>query len=75
MAEVLQKLPVSDELAIALVEQNGPMGDVLSLAIDLERGACVRRPPPGDVSDSMLASTYHEARQWADAVVAASDVA
>lgn len=75
MAEVLQKLPVSEDLAMALLEQSGPIGHSLSLAIDLERGACLRRPPPADLPESTLARTYHEARQWADEVVAATDVA
>lgn len=74
MAEVLQKLPVSDDLAMALLEQRGPMGHSLTLAVDLERGACFRRPPPGDLPEDALARIHHEAREWGDSVVAATDV-
>ena len=72
MAEVLKKLPVSDDLGMALLEQSGPIGHGLSLAIDLERGARLRQPPPGHLPESALARTYHEAREWGDAVVAAT---
>jgi len=74
MAEVLQNLPVSDNLSRALLEHSGPMGHGLSLAVDLERGACFRRPPPGELSESTLARIHHEAREWGDAAVAATDV-
>lgn len=70
MTEVIDKLPVSEDLAAALLKGQGTMGHVLSLAIDLERGGGYRRPPPDDLPDGTLAETYLEARQWGDSVLA-----
>lgn len=40
MEEVVNKLPLSDEMRSALVERTGRLGEVLSTVIDYEQGQC-----------------------------------
>jgi EAL and modified HD-GYP domain-containing signal transduction protein len=62
MAEVLDSLPFTEEIQLALLRREGPKGELLSAVIAYERGEFPNMPSPG-VS---LASAYRAALEWAD---------
>jgi EAL and modified HD-GYP domain-containing signal transduction protein len=62
MAEVLDSLPFTEEIQLALLRREGPKGELLSAVIAYERGEFPNMPSPG-VS---LASAYRAALDWAD---------
>jgi EAL and modified HD-GYP domain-containing signal transduction protein len=65
MDELLAELPLDDRLTNALLEREGPEGQLLAAVIAYERGnfdACAEH----GVSLVSLASAYHQALNWAD---------
>ena len=62
MAEVLDSLPFTDEIQLALLRREGPKGELLSSVIAYERGE-FPHAPNGGVS---LAGAYRAALEWAD---------
>ena len=62
MAEVLDSLPFTDEIQLALLRREGPKGELLSAVIAYERGEFPSMASPG----MSLASAYRAALEWAD---------
>ncbi len=62
MAEVLDSLPFTEEIQLALLRREGPKGELLSAVVAYERGEFPNTQGPG-VS---LASAYRAALEWAD---------
>ncbi len=62
MAEVLDSLPFTEEIQLALLRREGPKGELLSAVVAYERGEFPSMVRPG-VS---LASAYRAALEWAD---------
>ena len=62
MSEVLDSLPFTEEIQLALLRREGPKGELLSSLIAYERGEFPSMPAPG-VS---LAGAYRAALEWAD---------
>jgi EAL and modified HD-GYP domain-containing signal transduction protein len=62
MAEVLDSLPFTEEIQLALLRREGPKGELLSSVIAYERGE-FPNAPNGGVS---LAGAYRAALEWAD---------
>lgn len=62
MSEVLQTLPLADDVRSALLGNNGPLGELLTDAIDVETAFCDER-----VAANEEACALHlQAMQWAD---------
>jgi EAL and modified HD-GYP domain-containing signal transduction protein len=71
MAEVVDKLPVSNELVDALVGHSGPMGRALSMAIAIERDD----PIEMWCDDAQrCARQYRAATQWSEEVLGATEL-
>ncbi len=73
MAEIVQQLAVSDDMAEALNNHRGAKGEALTIAIALERGA----PETLDLSSlpsELLADLHHQATLWADEVMTEMDL-
>lgn len=69
LTQVLEALPLTEDIHAALVEQRGPMGDALAAVLDYERGnldAAAQRLPGVTLSD-----LYLDAVGWADATSSA----
>ncbi|HEY7074368.1 MAG TPA: hypothetical protein VH418_03320, partial [Solirubrobacteraceae bacterium] len=65
MAEVLDSLPFTDEIQVALLRHDGPKGDLLTTVIAYERGAFPVLVPVGGEAPS-VAGAYRAALEWAD---------
>jgi c-di-GMP phosphodiesterase len=65
MQDVLSELPLSPEVAAALLDQSGPLGEVLSWVLTYERGhfECLA---PSPQADRMLRDAYLVALRFAD---------
>jgi EAL and modified HD-GYP domain-containing signal transduction protein len=65
MQDVLSELPLSPEVAAALLDQSGPLGEVLSWVLTYERGhfECLTPSPQADL---MLRDAYLVALRFAD---------
>jgi len=65
MQDVLSELPLSPEVAAALLDQSGPLGEVLSWVLTYERGhfECLAPAPQADL---MLRDAYLVALRFAD---------
>ena len=65
MEDVLSELPLSIEVAAALRDQSGPLGEVLSWVLTYERGRfeCLQ---PAPEADSMLRDAYLVALRFAE---------
>jgi EAL and modified HD-GYP domain-containing signal transduction protein len=66
MQEVLEELPFSDEIRAALLNREGPKGELLKTVVEYERGEF-----PSDDSGS-LQGAYGEAVEWAGGAVGAA---
>jgi EAL and modified HD-GYP domain-containing signal transduction protein len=62
MAEVLDSLPFTEEIQLALLRREGPKGELLSSVIAYERGEFPNAPNGG----LSLAGAYRAALEWAD---------
>jgi len=65
MEEVLEELPFSDEIRAALVDREGPKGELLSTVVAYERGEF-----PTD--DGSLQGAYGDAVEWAGGAASAA---
>ncbi len=65
MDEILQPIPLADELKAALVERRGAHGGVLQAVLDYERGAWERLEARGFDSNACR-SSYLAAIRWTD---------
>jgi EAL and modified HD-GYP domain-containing signal transduction protein len=65
MAEVLDSLPFTDEIQVALLRHDGPKGDLLTTVIAYERGEFPVLVPVGGEAPS-VAGAYRAALEWAD---------
>jgi c-di-GMP phosphodiesterase len=65
MDEVLEELPFSDEIRTALVDRQGPKGELLSTVVAYERGEF-----PTD--DGSLQGAYGDAVEWAGGAASAA---
>ena len=65
MQDVLSELPLSPEVSAALLDQSGPLGEVLSWVLTYERGhfECLAPSPEADL---MLRDAYLVALRFAD---------
>ncbi|HET6847803.1 MAG TPA: HDOD domain-containing protein [Gaiellales bacterium] len=65
MQDVLSELPLSPEVSAALLDQSGPLGEVLSWVLTYERGhfECLAPSPQADL---MLRDAYLVALRFAD---------
>ena len=65
MQDVLSELPLSPEVTAALLDQRGPLGEVLSWVLTYERGhfECLA---PAPQADAMLRDAYVVALRFAD---------
>jgi c-di-GMP phosphodiesterase len=65
MADVLDELPLAPEVTAALLDQSGPLGEVLSWVLTYERGhfECLA---PAPEADTMLRDAYVVALRFAD---------
>jgi len=66
MQEVLESLPFSDEIRVALLHQEGPKGDLLSAVMAYERGEFPSAPAVPATPSVSLAGAYRSALEWAD---------
>jgi EAL and modified HD-GYP domain-containing signal transduction protein len=66
MDEVLETLPFSDEIRAALLNREGPKGELLSTVVAYERGDF----PTDDGGD--ISGAYGEAVQWAGGAAGAA---
>lgn len=64
MEQVLESLPFSDEIRLALLEHEGPKGRLLATVLAYEHGEFPSLPP--EASEVSLAGAYREAVEWAD---------
>jgi EAL and modified HD-GYP domain-containing signal transduction protein len=64
MAEVLESLPLSEEITGALLRFEGRRGRVLATVLRYEQGHFPAGGPDGDPGE--LADAYLEALRWAD---------
>jgi c-di-GMP phosphodiesterase len=64
MEEVLETLPFTDEIRVALMRHEGPKGELLATVIAYERGE-FPTARPSETSPS-VAGAYREAIEWAD---------
>ena len=64
MEDVLETLPFSDEIRAALLDREGPKGELLSTVVAYEQGEF----PTGDGGES-LAGAYGESVTWAGEAV------
>ena len=64
MAEVLDSLPFTDEIKAALLDREGPKGELLAAVITYERGDFPTQPAEG--AGVSLAGAYRAALEWAD---------
>jgi EAL and modified HD-GYP domain-containing signal transduction protein len=65
MEEVLEELPFSDEIRTALIDRQGPKGELLTTVVSYERGEF-----PSD--DGSLQGAYGEAVEWAGGAASAA---
>jgi EAL and modified HD-GYP domain-containing signal transduction protein len=65
MDEVLEELPFSDEIRAALIDREGPKGELLNTVVAYERGEF-----PSD--DGRLQGAYGEAVEWAGGAASAA---
>jgi EAL and modified HD-GYP domain-containing signal transduction protein len=65
MEDVLSELPLSPEVATALRDQSGPLGEVLSWVLTYERGR-VECLEPAPEADAMLRDAYLVALRFAE---------
>lgn len=63
LPELLQALPLADEVDQALLERRGPLGTLLSIALDYEQGAFDRLLGL-DIAPGELADIYLDAAEW-----------
>lgn len=66
MDELLQQLPLGEEVKAALLTRSGPLGDTLSQVLDYERGRWSQLEYR-ELAPSAYTHCYLEAIQWADA--------
>jgi len=69
MAELITKLPLSDELKLALTEQTGRLAPYLLATIAYERGdfqACADHLRTLEIPPATIITTYLKALAWAD---------
>ena len=68
LEQVVEELPLADEVAQALLWRAGPAGAILDAAVAYERGSFSRRqssgPPEG------RGDAYRQALRWAQSTVA-----
>jgi EAL and modified HD-GYP domain-containing signal transduction protein len=64
MAEVLDSLPFTDEIKAALLQREGPKGELLTAVVAYERGEFPTFG--GGHADLSLAGAYRAALEWAD---------
>ena len=64
MAEVLDSLPFTDEIRVALLRREGVKGELLESVLAYERGDFPALPPADD--GVSLAGAYRAALEWAD---------
>lgn len=57
--EIIAELPLTDDVAAAILHHQGPLGEILATAVDLERGT-------SDVRDPARAYALHQAVRWAN---------
>ncbi|MEM1142377.1 MAG: HDOD domain-containing protein [Pseudomonadota bacterium] len=69
--DVVGTLAVGPEMRAALVSRGGEKGEVLNIAINLERGE-FNVLMDAQLSAEQLASLHQQAREWADGIVADS---
>ena len=71
MADIVDQLPLSDEVKLALVEQSGEMGSVLWVIRSLEQGNTRLSIPGREQIDMMvISSAYMAANAWAYKTIA-----
>jgi EAL and modified HD-GYP domain-containing signal transduction protein len=71
MENILQKLPLANNIKAALLEQSGHLGDVLNLAITYERGGWNKLPglcTRVGIPEEVLPSIYLETLEWAQVI-------
>jgi EAL and modified HD-GYP domain-containing signal transduction protein len=71
MSEVIEKLPISDELVAALVGREGPMGSALATAVSIEGDHPIEA---GSETSAHWAALYRAATEWAEEVVQNADL-
>ena len=64
MGEVLDSLPFTDEIRVALMRREGVKGELLESVLAYERGDFPALPPADD--GVSLAGAYRAALEWAD---------
>jgi len=64
MEEVLESLPFSEEIRVALLRREGPKGELLTAVCAYERGEFPAAPPTAPPVS--LAGAYRAALEWAD---------
>ena len=64
MGEVLDSLPFTDEIRVALLRRDGVKGELLESVVAYERGDFPTLPPADD--GVSLAGAYRAALEWAD---------
>ncbi|MDH5444295.1 MAG: HDOD domain-containing protein [Gammaproteobacteria bacterium] len=72
MENVMEQLPLSDELSTALIKQEGIIGEVLNLVIDYVHDTRISQPDLFSNPDT-ISEAYMMAIQWADSTLAKLD--
>lgn len=68
LATIVESLPLTSEVAAALLDREGRLGALLDCTVAYERGDWTAMTPPAGIDAVAVRDAYLDAVQWADAV-------